>query len=110
MYQTRVMTVVTVLVLSVPLLYLIPPNQPAQPASRKPTKKDFTLGQEQGSAFARLAFKGIQKEYPNHPGHVLNDALDVKTPRRTASGLLRVLRLALVGSRPLDAGAVEKVS
>jgi hypothetical protein len=42
----------------------------------------LTLSQEQASAFARLAFKGIQREYPNHPGHVLNGATDVKTPRR----------------------------
>jgi hypothetical protein len=40
-----------------------------------------TLSQEQAAAFARLALKGIQREYPNHPGHVVNDAADVKSPR-----------------------------
>src|SRR4029079_10375420 len=41
----------------------------------------LTLTQEQASAFAKLALKGIQREYPNHPGHVVNDAADVKSPR-----------------------------
>lgn len=39
------------------------------------------LTREQASAFARLALKGIDREYPNHPGHVLNNAEDVKSPR-----------------------------
>ena len=34
----------------------------------------------QASAFARLALKGIQKEYPNKPEHVMNGPADVKTP------------------------------
>jgi hypothetical protein len=36
---------------------------------------------EQASAFARLALKGMRKEYPNKPGDVLNSEKDVKTPR-----------------------------
>lgn len=36
----------------------------------------------QASAFARLALKGLQKEYPNKPGHVLNEDADNKTPRQ----------------------------
>jgi hypothetical protein len=39
------------------------------------------LTQKQASAFAALALKGLQKEYPNKPGHVLNDAADIKSPR-----------------------------
>lgn len=39
------------------------------------------LNREQAAAFARLALKGIDKEYPNKPGHVLNGAADVKSPR-----------------------------
>jgi hypothetical protein len=46
--------------------------KPAQP---------FALQPEQASAFARLALKGIGREYPNQPSHVLNDAADAKTPR-----------------------------
>jgi hypothetical protein len=45
---------------------------PTQPAS---------LTQKQASAFARLALRGILKEYPNKPGDVLNEAADIKGPR-----------------------------
>ena len=43
--------------------------------------ENITFTKEHASAFARLALKGIDREYPNHPGHVLNDAADVKDPR-----------------------------
>src|SRR6266849_1317546 len=43
--------------------------------------KSFTLSQGQASAFAKLALKGIQREYPNKPDHVLNNAADAKNPR-----------------------------
>ncbi len=33
------------------------------------------------SSFARLALKVIQQEYPNKPGDVWNDALDIRAPR-----------------------------
>jgi len=42
-----------------------------------------TMTQEQASAFARLALKGIRKEYPNKPGDVVNGEADVKSPRAT---------------------------
>ena len=29
------------------------------------------IPKEQASAFAKLALKGLTKEYPNHPGHAL---------------------------------------
>src|SRR5439155_15525769 len=45
------------------------------------TKSALTLSQNQASAFARLALKGLGKEYPNKRGDVLNGAGDVKTPR-----------------------------
>lgn len=35
----------------------------------------------QASAFAKLALKGIAKEYPNKPADVLNSADDVRSPR-----------------------------
>jgi hypothetical protein len=50
---------------------------PQVPTGNQP----LTLTQEQASLFARLALKGIQKEYPNKPGDVLNGAADVKSPR-----------------------------
>jgi hypothetical protein len=39
------------------------------------------IDREQASLFARLAIKGIQKEYPNKPADVLNSDRDVKNPR-----------------------------
>lgn len=39
------------------------------------------MTREQASAFAKLALKGLQKEYPNKPGDVLNSADDVKSPK-----------------------------
>jgi hypothetical protein len=53
----------------------------AQTRQPMATKKPSTLTQEHASAFARLALKGINREYPNKPDHVLNDAKDVKSPR-----------------------------
>jgi hypothetical protein len=39
------------------------------------------MTREQASAFARLALKGLQKEYPNKPADVLNGAKDVRPTR-----------------------------
>jgi len=36
---------------------------------------------EQAARFAELALSGITREYPNYPGHLLNDSTDVKNPR-----------------------------
>src|SRR5262249_44165294 len=44
-------------------------------------KKVLVMTQDQASAFARLALKGIRKEYPNKPGHAMNGKEDVKGPR-----------------------------
>jgi hypothetical protein len=40
------------------------------------------LDAEQGSRFAELALKGIQREYPNKLDHVINGEADVRTPRQ----------------------------
>jgi hypothetical protein len=40
----------------------------------------MVLKKEQASAFARLALKGLSKEYPNKPEHVLSGPADVKAP------------------------------
>src|SRR4051794_1405750 len=54
----------------------------ARPAPEVPMPKPpGKLGKKQASAFARLALKGVRKEYPNKPGDVLNAAADVKAPR-----------------------------
>lgn len=39
------------------------------------------MNKEQASAFARLALKALQKEYPNKPAHVLNSEKDVQSPK-----------------------------
>jgi len=57
---------------------------PTQAGSGKPTSKEVSkMSQQQASSFAQLALKGIQKEYPNKPGDVLNNTQDVKPPRAT---------------------------
>jgi hypothetical protein len=45
------------------------------------TKESETMTSEQASRFAKLALKGIKKEYPNKPGDVLNNERDIKGPR-----------------------------
>jgi len=57
-------------------------SQPAtsQTEATRP-KESMKMTHEQASAFAKLALKGLHKEYPNKPGHVLNDALDIKGPK-----------------------------
>jgi hypothetical protein len=42
---------------------------------------EHALSPEQRSAFARLALKGLSKEYPNKPEHVMAGPGDVKGPR-----------------------------
>jgi hypothetical protein len=39
------------------------------------------LTRERASAFARLALKGLSKEYPNKPEHVMGGPADVKGPK-----------------------------
>jgi hypothetical protein len=41
----------------------------------------LALSREQASGFARLALKGLPKEYPNKPEHVMAGPGDVKSPR-----------------------------
>jgi hypothetical protein len=59
------------------VMSIVDPAASAVPSSVPPP----TLTREQASAFARLALKVIQTEYPNKPGDVLNSAADVKGPR-----------------------------
>jgi hypothetical protein len=51
----------------------------AEPAQSK--TEMWTMTQVQASAFARLALRGIGKEFPNKPADVLNSGADVKSPR-----------------------------
>ncbi|MGH9971424.1 MAG: DUF2891 domain-containing protein [Pyrinomonadaceae bacterium] len=41
----------------------------------------LSIDQTQASRFARLALKCVNKEYPNKPDHVINDASDVRSPK-----------------------------
>lgn len=43
--------------------------------------RELKMDAKQASLFIKLALKGIQQEYPNKPGDVLNEAADVKSPR-----------------------------
>src|SRR5262245_34929932 len=54
---------------------------PQAEAQHDAKETDLTMTKERASAFAKLALKGIQKEYPNKPGDVLNSDMDVKSPR-----------------------------
>ena len=68
---------------------------------------DISLDESQASRFARLALKCVSKEYPNKPIYVINSATDVEAPKELAPGFLRLLRLAFVGPRALDAGEIN---
>lgn len=77
--RKRMTMIRAVVAVSVPIVFWFQSirAEPPMPSS----KKLLTLTQEQASAFARLALKGIQKEYPNKPGTVLNSEADIKGPR-----------------------------
>src|SRR5947209_18591297 len=59
----------------VPILCAAAAALPAQPDPGNPT-----MTREQASGFARLALKGVRKEYPNKPADVLNGPADVPGP------------------------------
>jgi hypothetical protein len=52
-------------------------SQPAAPPPGPPA----TLTREAAGAFARLALKGVVREYPNKPEHVLGGPDDARTPK-----------------------------
>ena len=70
-----------------------------------PVGEASEMSQEQASAFARLALKGVRKEYPEQAGRRPQRRDGRPDAAGAAPRLLRLLRLALVGPRPLDAGA-----
>jgi hypothetical protein len=70
------------LIATMVVLVLIISPRPAQTDLPVRANKEIgQMSQEQASAFAWLALKGIQKEYPNKPGDVLNSEKDVKRPQ-----------------------------
>src|SRR5438067_13041704 len=64
------------LVLSGVILFLIMPD----PCRAEPDAP-LSLTREQASAFAKLALKGVSKEFPNKPEHVVNGPADVRAPK-----------------------------
>ena len=64
---------------------------------------------EAAARFAALALECVHREYPNKIGHVMQSDADARPPRRADTGLLRLLRLALVGARPLVARTTRQV-
>src|SRR5262245_13871612 len=60
-------------------LALAAPRAQEKPA--RPASETAALTRDQASAFARLALKGVRREYPNKPEHVLAGPADVKSPR-----------------------------
>ena len=73
---------------------------PTSPAPQVHAMKTETppppLEAAQASAFARLVLKSIQREYPNKPDHVLNDAADAHS---AASRCIRPSTAASTGIR-----------
>jgi hypothetical protein len=59
------------------LVVLVMP--PANRAGDRPAELTLTRGR--AAAFAKLALKGVRKEYPNKPEHVLGGPADVKGPK-----------------------------
>ena len=55
--------------------------------------------------FAKLALACVDREYPNKPDAVLDGAVRRRADGGLHPGVLRLLRLALLGPRPLDARA-----
>ena len=78
MNSGRLMTLMPALValLSSPFLVLLAASPPGRAEEPMPA-----LTREQASDFARLALKGLGKEYPNKPEHVMAGPDDVKGPK-----------------------------
>src|SRR5258708_5002219 len=81
MSRTLAMLLFALVALLFPVMVLLPRSRPTPTEPDTPVPRSFTLTQKRASTFARLALKGIQKEYPNKPGHVLNDPIDLEGPR-----------------------------
>jgi hypothetical protein len=63
------------------LALLVPAQSFEEEPSVAATKETVSLKPGQASAFAKLALKGIAREYPNKPGHVLSGPADIQGPR-----------------------------
>jgi hypothetical protein len=75
MKQMRTAYCLPALVTKLSLLILLVMHQPSHSA-----EPSLALNREHASAFARLALKGLSKEFPNKPEHVLAGPADLKAP------------------------------
>lgn len=66
--------------LSFPIFFILTASILFSTAISRADDAPSDLTRDQASRFARLALKGITREFPNKPGHVINDADDVKRP------------------------------
>ena len=78
MKSGRLTSLIPALVASFPLPFLVFFMTPPPVCAEEPLP---ALTREQASGFARLALKGLGKEYPNKPEHVLAGPDDVKGPK-----------------------------
>lgn len=53
----------------------------AKPAAAADATGASDLSPESASAFTELALKCVEREFPNKPGHVVNDSADVRDPK-----------------------------
>jgi Protein of unknown function (DUF2891) len=81
MLQTR--GTAALIFLPVALVVLCAPTASTQTegSAPRPAQQTLKLESETASAFARLALKGINRQYPSKPGDVLNGDADVRSPR-----------------------------
>ena len=78
---SRVVRTGLIIALGFTLCGLTPVDAAVAVPNNPPGKDALKLTQAQASAFARLALRAVQQEYPNKPEHVLNSAADVRGPR-----------------------------
>ena len=80
------------------VVFLVPPTGHAKESLPMLTR-------EHASGFARLALKGLDKEYPNKPEHVMAGPDDVKGPKALHPAFYGSYDWHSSRSRPLDARA-----
>jgi hypothetical protein len=79
--RTHAALAVCTLTATVALLVAPPSSDPARVEPGAARSEVAKMTQEQASAFAKLALKGVQKQYPNKPADVLNSDKELKAPR-----------------------------
>ncbi|MCK5147445.1 DUF2891 domain-containing protein [bacterium] len=58
------------------------PTDSGDTFSAKEIKKSLSLTESRASHFAQMALQSAEQEYPNKPGHVLNNASEILAPRK----------------------------